>query len=682
MMTRKIFIPLLLVLLLCQCRQNKESATVYKPFIMESSIRSIIDSLVLKHGETQLERISKGVHQTAAFWKEADGTEAEFAAYCRDNFISDQENLDQLFQRISTNFEVIFGYFNKISVDLQRPLQLDIGGILPVDESFGSYSPSTHFREDFFSNKIAFLITLNFPYYTLEEKNAHAESWSRKEWAFARLGDVFDTRLPAEVNQLVVNAATQSDMYIADYNIYAGKLVKDSAGSLFPVEMKLLSHWNIRDEIKSNYGQENGLEKQRMLYEVMKRIITQEIPAKVINSADFTWDPYTNKVYDEGREVEAKPEPSARYAKILDFYHAQQQVDTYYPSLNTYIRRSFEKDMEIPLEELENQFRSYLAAPEVIQVAEVIAKRLGRSLEPFDIWYDGFKTRTSIPAEKLDMTTRLKYPNPQAVQQDLPQILIKLGFSREEAMSIASMIQVDPARGSGHASGAETRELKSLLRTRIFADGMDYKGYNIAVHEFGHNVEQTISLHHVDHYMLRGVPNTAFTEALAFMFQKNDLALLGFKDKNEQQEYYNNLDNFWQLYEIMGVSLVDIGIWKWLYAHPDATPEALNAAVCQIAREIWNQYYAPVFGIKDQPVLAIYSHMVNSPLYLPNYAYGHIIEFQIAEYLKGRDFAREVVRIYSLGRLTPQQWMQEAVGSKISVKPILTAADEALLKVK
>jgi hypothetical protein len=681
-MSRKTFIPLLVVLLLCQCRQNKESATVYKPFIMESTIKSVIDSLILKHGETQQERISKGVHQAAAFWNKSDGTENEFASYCRDNFISDQEKLDQVFQRISTNFEVIFGYFNKISVDLQRPLHLDIGEILPVDESFGSYSPSTHFREDFFNNKIAYCIALNFPYYTLEEKNAHAETWSRKDWAFARLGDVFDSRLPAEVNQLVVNAATQSDMYIADYNIYAGKLVKDSSGSLFPPEMKLLTHWNIRDEIKSNYGKENSLEKQRMLYEVMKRIITQEIPAKVVNSAEYTWDPYTNKVYEQGKEVEAKPEPSTRYARLLDFFHAEQQVDTYYPSVNTYIRRSFEKDMEIPLEELENQFSSYLTSPEVVQVAEVIVKRLGRPLEPFDIWYDGFKTRTSIPAERLDRATRSKYPNPQAVQQDLPQILMKLGFARDKAMSIASMIQVDPARGSGHAWGAETRDLKSLLRTRIFADGMDYKGYNIAVHEFGHNVEQTISLHSVDYYMLHGVPNTAFTEALAFMFQKNDLALLGIMDNDQQQEFYNNLDNFWQLYEIMGVSLVDIGTWKWLYANPGATPETLNAAVNRIAKETWNQYYAPVFGIKDQPVLAIYSHMINTPLYLPNYAYGHIIEFQIAEYLKGRDLAREVERIYSLGRLTPQQWMQEAVGSKISVKPILTAADEALLKVK
>jgi hypothetical protein len=645
---------------------------------MESSVQPIIDSLVLKYGEAQQDRISKGIRQVAAFWVETDGTETVFAAYCRDNFISDPEELDKVFQRISTNFETILGYFNKISVDLQRPLHLDMGDILPVDESFGSYSPVTHFREDFFASKIAFLIALNFPYYTLAEKTGYAAAWSRKDWAYARLGDIFDSRIASEVNQLVVNAATKSDMYIADYNIFAGSLVTDSVTGMFPPEMKLLSHWNIRDEIKSNYGKVDGLMKQRMLYEVMKRIIMQEIPEEVINSAAYTWNPYTNKVFDKGKELKVTPEPFTRYAMILGFFHAQQQVDHYYPSLDTYIRRSFEKDMEIPLEELENLFTSYLASPEVQKVADVIMKRLGRDLEPFDIWYDGFKTRTAIPAEFLDKEARSRYPNPEAVQQDLPRILINLGFTRERAASIAGMIQVDPARGSGHAWGAETRELKSLLRTRIFAEGMDYKGYNIAIHEFGHNVEQTISLHDVDQYMLHGVPNTAFTEALAFMFQKNDLALLGIRDNNVQQEYYNNLDNFWQLYEIMGVSLVDIGTWKWLYANPDATPKALNEAVTHIAKEIWNQYYAPVFRIRDQPVLAIYSHMVNTPLYLPNYAYGHIIEFQLAEHLKGKDFAGEIERIYSLGRLTPQQWMQEAVGDEISVQPILNATNEAL----
>jgi hypothetical protein len=336
--------------------------------------------------------------------------------------------------------------------------------------------------------------------------------------------------------------------------------------------------------------------------------------------------------------------------------------------------------MEIPLTDVENLFTTYLSAPEVQKVAEIIKKRLGRNLEPFDIWYDGFKTRSSISAETLDKTTRSKYPNPDAVQKDLPNMLVKLGFTKDRASELTSKIQVDPARGSGHAWGAESKDQKSLLRTRIFSDGMDYKGYNIAVHEFGHNVEQTITLHDVDYYMLKGVPNTAFTEAIAFMFQKNDLELLGMKNANTLQEHYNNLDNFWALYEIMGVSLVDIGAWKWMYENPDASAEALKNAVNAIAKDIWNKYYAPVFGITDQPILAIYSHMINVPLYLPNYAYGHIIEFQLAEYLKDKPFASELERILSQGRLTPQQWMQGAVGSNISVQPILNSVNEAVGK--
>jgi hypothetical protein len=158
--------------------------------------------------------------------------------------------------------------------------------------------------------------------------------------------------------------------------------------------------------------------------------------------------------------------------------------------------------------------------------------------------------------------------------------------------------------------------------------------------------------------------------------------LLGMKDNNPLQGYYNDLDNFWALYEIMGVSMVDIGTWKWLYENPDATAVQLKDAVNTIAKDVWNKYYAPVFGIKDQPILGIYSHMINAPLYLPNYAYGHIIEFQLAGYLEGKNYANEIERIYRQGKLIPQQWMQGAVGSKLSAQPMLDAAEEALTKIQ
>ena len=87
---------------------------------------------------------------------------------------------------------------------------------------------------------------------------------------------------------------------------------------------------------------------------------------------------------------------------------------------------------------------------------------------------------------------------------------------------------------------------------------MDYKGYNIAVHEFGHNVEQTISLYDVDYYMMAGVPNTGFTEATAFLFQDRDLMLLGMQQDNPEKEKLQTLDAAWSLMEIMGVGMVEM----------------------------------------------------------------------------------------------------------------------------
>src|SRR4029077_5817450 len=78
--------------------------------------------------------------------------------------------------------------------------------------------------------------------------------------------------------------------------------------------------------------------------------------------------------------------------------------------------------------------------------------------------------------------------------------------------------------------------------------GMDYKGYNIAVHELGHNVEQVFSLYEVDHTLLAGVPNNAFTEALAFVFQRRDLELLGLPAPDAASEWLRALGELWGAY--------------------------------------------------------------------------------------------------------------------------------------
>ena len=319
-----------------------------------------------------------------------------------------------------------------------------------------------------------------------------------------------------------------------------------------------------------------------------------------------------------------------------------------------------------------------LSAPVLKDIAKLIQERFGRELQPFDIWYSGFKAESPYSEEKLDKIVSAKYPDREAFQADMPRILQGLGFSREKAKYLQSKIQIDPSRGIGHAMGAEMKDDEAHLRTRIPEGGMKFKGYNIAVHEFGHNVEQVFTLNGVDYYSMQGVPNTAFTEAFAFVFQSRDLELLGIRTHSDQDEALSALQNMWQTFEIAGVALLDMYMWRWMYENPQANAEQLKHSVLSIAKEIWNKYYEPVLGHRDTDLLAIYSHMVYRAMYIPDYPMGHIISFQIEQYLKGKNIATEMERMCSLGRLTPQEWMKQAAGEKVSALPMIKAAEESI----
>lgn len=657
-------------------RKGGETAAA---FIGEPVITATVDRVVSEQPNTDKPLLEKGVRHAAMLWRSEDGSATEFTDFVAANYISDQVKRKAVFLKLSNYFESISGNMNEITLDLRKVLDEAAGEIDEIDRMFGNYSVGSHLQSDLYENKIAFMVALNFPYFTLEEKEESGASWSREQWAMARLGDQFVARVPAELNQAASVAMGNAEMYIAEYNIHMGMLRSDDGKQLFPDGMILLSHWNLRDEIKSNYAdRENGPAKQEMVYKVMERIIRQEIPGKVINNPEYEWAPFSNKVMKDGAEAVVEAEPDTRYSHVISIFNSERAIDPYYPGMNSAIARSFSGGMEISQEDAAAMFSEYLSSPQLKQLAGIIRERLGRDLRPYDIWYDGFKSRSSMPEATLTAKTSALYPDPAAFRAAMPGMLVKLGWSPERAQYLGDKIVVDPARGSGHAWGAAMRGSVSRLRTRISENGMDYKGYNIAVHEFGHNVEQTISLYDVDYYMLSGVPNTAFTEATAFLFQDRDLMLLGISDDNPQKEKLQTLDAAWSLMEIMGVSMVEMEVWKWLYENPAATPAQLKEKTVAIATDVWNKYFAPVLGVSDSPLLAIYSHMINTPLYLQNYAYGQIIQFQIDEHLKGKDFSDEIDRMYSLGRLTPQHWMNEAVGTKISPQPLIRALDEAL----
>jgi len=171
-----------------------------------------------------------------------------------------------LFRKLSVAFEQIRGTANQLSVALKKPVHLQGEALTNIDlileatvllHTSWKICTTTKWRSS---------VHLNFPNYSLEEKNTQGKEWTRQEWAYARLGDFFTHRTPAALNQEMARVLGDAENYIAAYNIVMGNLLTEDGRRLFPEDMVLLSHWNLRDEIKSNYAPvPDALEKQKMI---------------------------------------------------------------------------------------------------------------------------------------------------------------------------------------------------------------------------------------------------------------------------------------------------------------------------------------------------------------------------------------------------------------------------------
>lgn len=650
-----------------------------------------ITALLELHGDAAKARIERGVRQAAAMWRADDGDAAAFVALATDQFVADPAAVDSTFAHFEYAMEMMDGHFVSMGRELRHYMDEEVGPVQPLDPLLAAYDPAAHLNDDVFTSKIAFAALLNFATSTLDERLRQGPEWSRRRWAEARLVERFRDRVPADVQQALSAATSAADAYVADYNLYLHHWLTADGRRLFPAGLRLISHWGLRDELKSHYASNSpeALERQRLITAVMEHIVRQTVPQAAINNPLVDWTPSDNQlVASTVRDVQAPPgavadvtyqrEPDTRYRMLLDIFAAMRGIDPYTPDAPNAIARAFDVEREIPVQTVREMFAGLFDTEPAHQVADLIAARLGRPLEPFDIWYAGFKARAAYEESELDTMTRKRYPTSRDFEADIPRILAALGFAPQTVEMLAAHITVDPSRGAGHAMGAARRDDKSHLRTRVGSGGMDYKGYNIAVHELGHNVEQVFSLNTMDHTLLAGVPANAFTEALAFVFQERDLELLGLSVADPNAKHLNALESFWGTCEIGAVALVDIAVWEWMYQHPEASPAELRDATVRIAEETWDRTFGKLMGGQKSALLGIYSHMLAYPLYLAHYPLGHCIAFQLEQHFEKGDMAREFERVCQLGRLTPDLWMRRAVGAPLSTEPLVQAAAKAV----
>ena len=637
----------------------------------------VVTTLVAAHGETVRDRALCGVSQCAERWLERDGDDDAFEQFCREHFAATDEDLRRLLDRLETALEQVRGHLYEMRRNLRRWNDL-VGDSLPkTDALLATFDPAPDLAEQSYAQKLAFVALLNLRKSTLDEMLEDGTDWTPARWAEARIVGSFGPRIPKDVADLARTLQFESSNWVANFHVPVGTMVDANGRRWFEADRALLAHWLVREEIKAGYNDPDGVHKQRALAWIMGRHVDGTIPASVMDGGSTAdWDPAANTI--DGGE----PGPLldlTRYDHWMDNVKVARALDEHHPDHPTAIDRKFGLEREIPEAEVERLLVDLLAAPVRRDLASLLSNRLGRPLEAHDVYFDDlFETRD---AEAMNEAVRRLCTDEAGFQAKLPEILRGLGWPDEDAEFLGTRVRVEIARGSGHAMRPQLPEYGAWLRTNRLKDELGWDGFDTGMHELGHNLEQLCSTFFVPRPAMRGVPNTACTEAFAFLYQSLAKRALGIEDgaAAERAHHEETVASMLMACQIAGPSLVELRTWRWIYETGDACDAAgIRDAVLRNAKAVWDEFFLDDYGVDPYHILGAYQHMLGHPLYLADYAIGRTISHQIRSFMQGRDLATETRRICSIGRMTPDAWMRTAVGGPLSATPLIEDTGTAI----
>ena len=183
------------------CSSHKNASPAGTPISVADVLPDVVSAFPDAAGPETAAQLQRGIDQCAALWQPEDGSQADFEAFVRQWLAPTPEARYTLYEKIARALEIFNTQENQLTIELGRPTVLAEGEPGDIDYLLASYGAGAHFSDDMFANKLAFITILNFPNYTLAEKNALGPQWDRLQWAYARLGDVFTQRVPASVSQ-------------------------------------------------------------------------------------------------------------------------------------------------------------------------------------------------------------------------------------------------------------------------------------------------------------------------------------------------------------------------------------------------------------------------------------------------------------------------------------------------
>ena len=644
-----------------------------------TSTDTIIDQLIDTHGESVRQRATDGIARAAAMWTDADGDDEAFATFCNDYFIPDADDLKVLVGRLETALEQVGGHLYEMRRTLRRWSDLRGEPFGKVDDLLATFDPTPDLSDQYWRQKLAFVARLNLDRPDLDTMLRDGGNWSSDEWATVRVSQAFGPRIPADVADLVRALSFKSGKFVSEFHVPVHTLVGADGQRWFDEGRTLIAHWLIREEIRAAYAVDGGETRQRALMWVMRRHIDGTIPTSIMdgsNTAD--WDAQSNLLGGDDPGPLLGP---VRYEHWCDNIKVARALDVHHDEHPTALRRKFDLEREIPEDEVVRQLELLLEAPARADLADLMRQRLGRPLEPQDIYLDELAPPRA--ADELDKAVKERFGDHRGFELALPDVLEQLGYSHGDAHFLGRRIRVEIAKGAGHAMRPALPEYSAWLRTNSLDHELGWDGFDTAMHELGHNLEQLCSTHFVPRPALRGVPNTACTEAFAFLYQglAGDVLHLPDEDSDAAVDMAC-CERLLAAAQIAGPALLEIYVWRWIYDNPDAGPEAVRDTVLRIADDVWNRSFQQHFGPDPYAILGTYQHMVGYPLYLADYALGHIISHQIIRHMHGRDLATETRRICSIGNLTPDAWMRKAVGSGIDASVLADDAAKAASRLR
>ncbi|MCE9582357.1 MAG: hypothetical protein K8T20_07680 [Planctomycetes bacterium] len=614
--------------------------------------------------------IARGVDFGSRVWDWKGSDAAAFVEFCEKHYHPPGKARSGLLRRLDEIHHLVSGSFNVIAKTTRAGLDMAEVELTASEELFGAFSPGTHLDEDLRTFNVAALAQLNFGTDDLDPPT------TREGWAARRVSKIGRTVIPADLLAEASKRQAEVDRFVSGFNLHLDKIDYTDSSVKFPKDTVRISHWGLRDYMTSLNGQENALPRQRAIRDLMRRVVDGEIPREIVDNPKLRWRQADNTVTGNGAPHAAAMTGPLRWEQFKKAYDVQRRIDPH-TQFGNIIDNKFKAEREIPEEKIVRILEDVLSAPVAEQVARFVEKRLGRALEPHDVYFRSFQAGTKKSPLGFDISKR--YPDAAALTRAIPGILVKLGFKKDRAEWIGARIQVDNSRSAGHAWGPATSQDIARLRVRVEKGGINEEEFGTFMHELGHCTEQVLTSYGMDYKSLWGVPNTAFTEGFAFTFQDKADFILGRKAALDAD--ITMLQRFWEVFEITGPALTEIRFFHWLYETPGASAADMHAAIRRIGDEVWTQYYARIFGNEGHGLMSVYSHMLWCSFYIADYSMGYVIAYQVRKFLATRKFAPEMERLCALGCIYPEPWMKAAVGQSISAVPLLEDVGRACKRV-